>query len=69
MSSDLFVPFLTGRAFHEVRALQQGKVHTVVATNDGFEYNGMNFKSLSGAAHAITGTQWSGKKFFGVDKK
>lgn len=47
----------------------QGKIHTVVATHDGFEYNGMTFKSLSGVAHAITGTQWSGKKFFGVDKK
>jgi len=46
----------------------QGKVHTVLATNDGFEYNGMTFKSLSGAAHAITGTQWSGKKFFGVNR-
>ena len=46
----------------------KGKVHTVVATHDGFEYNGMTFKSLSGAAHAITGTQWSGKKFFGVNR-
>ncbi|MBR2000102.1 MAG: DUF2924 domain-containing protein, partial [Lentisphaeria bacterium] len=31
-----------------------------------FEYNGQTYKSLSGAAFAITGTQWNGKKFFGV---
>jgi len=37
-----------------------------VATAEGFEYNGQLYKSLSGAAFAITGTQWNGKKFFGV---
>ena len=44
----------------------KGKVCTVVATAEGFEYNGQTYKSLSGAAFAITGTQWNGKKFFGV---
>ena len=44
----------------------KGKVCVVVATADGFEYNGQTYKSLSGAAFAITGTQWNGKKFFGV---
>ena len=28
--------------------------------------DGQNYRSLSGAAFAITGTQWNGKKFFGV---
>ena len=44
----------------------KGKVCVVVATAEGFEYNGQLYKSLSGAAFAITGTQWNGKKFFGV---
>lgn len=44
----------------------KGKLYVVTATAEGFEMNGQNYKSLSGAASAITGTQWSGKKFFGV---
>jgi len=44
----------------------KGKVYTVIATMDGFEFNGIVFKTLSGVAHAITGTQWNGKVFFGV---
>ncbi len=44
----------------------KGKVCVVIANETGFEYNGQNYKSLSGAAFAITGTQWNGKKFFGV---
>lgn len=44
----------------------KGKVCVVVATAEGFEYNGQLYKPLFGAAFAITGTQWNGKKFFGV---
>jgi len=44
----------------------KGTVCVVVATAEGFEYNGKTYKSLSGVAFAITGTQWNGKKFFGV---
>lgn len=44
----------------------KGKLFIVTANDDGFELNGKNYKSLSGAAAAITGTQWNGKKFFGV---
>ena len=46
----------------------KGNVHVVEATAEGFEYNGQLYKSLSGAAFAITGTQWNGKKFFGVKR-
>lgn len=36
-------------------------------TADGlYELNGQRFKSLSAAARHITGTQWSGPKFFGL---
>ena len=44
----------------------KGTIHVVIATDTGFEYNGQNYRSLPGAAFAITGTQWNGKKFFGV---
>lgn len=44
----------------------KGKLFIVTANDDGFELNGKNYKSLSGTASAITGTQWNGKKFFGV---
>lgn len=44
----------------------KGNLYVVTATVEGFELNGQNYKSLSGAASAITGTQWNGKKFFGV---
>jgi len=44
----------------------KGKLYIVIANAEGFEMSGQNYKSLSGIAAAITGTQWSGKKFFGV---
>lgn len=37
----------------------KGTIHVVIATDTGFEYNGQNYRSLSGAAFAITGTQWN----------
>ncbi len=55
--------FLPGTKFERE---WKGKLYVVKATSDGFELNGQNYKSLSGAAFAITGTQWNGKKFFGV---
>lgn len=42
------------------------KIYIVTARENGFELDGKHFKTLSGAATAITGTCWSGKKFFGV---
>lgn len=44
----------------------QGKTHTVTATNDGFEYRGRRYRSLSVIAREITGTRWSGPLFFGL---
>jgi len=41
--------------------------HRVTVMPDGqFELDGKVFKSLSAAARHITGTQWSGPKFFGL---
>ena len=44
----------------------RGKTHTVVVTEDGFEYAGKTFPSLTKIAHAITGAHWSGPRFFGL---
>ena len=49
------------REYHEV-------VHSVVILNDGFEYNGMKFPTLSAIAKKITGKKISGRHFFGIDK-
>lgn len=43
-----------------------GRTHTVTVTDDGFEYAGANYSSLSTIAKTITGAQWSGPRFFGL---
>jgi Protein of unknown function (DUF2924) len=47
----------------------RGRTHTVVVTEDGFEYAGKAFPSLTKIAHAITGAHWSGPRFFGLIRK
>lgn len=47
----------------------RGKTHTVVVTEDGFEYAGKTFPSLTKIAHAVTGAHWSGPRFFGLIRK
>jgi Protein of unknown function (DUF2924) len=46
-----------------------GEVHEVRVTENGFEYRGQQYSSLSRIAREITGTQWSGPVFFGTKKK
>jgi hypothetical protein len=40
--------------------------HTVTVTEDGFEYAGRNYPSLTKIAKKITGAHWSGPRFFGL---
>ncbi len=47
----------------------RGEVHEVTVLEKGFEYDGGVFRSLSGIARSITGTQWNGKLFFGLKKR
>jgi Protein of unknown function (DUF2924) len=47
----------------------RGRTHTVVVTEDGFEYAGKSFPSLTKIAQAITGAHWSGPRFFGLIRK
>jgi hypothetical protein len=44
----------------------QGRTHTITVTEDGFEYAGLNYPSLTKIAKKITGTHWSGPRFFGL---
>lgn len=43
-----------------------GQKHIVTVLGDGFEYQGQKFASLSKIATKITGTNWNGWLFFGV---
>lgn len=42
----------------------KGRRYTVLVLQDGYEFNGSKYKSLSAVANKITGTRWNGKKFF-----
>jgi Protein of unknown function (DUF2924) len=43
-----------------------GRTHTVTVTEDGFEYAGENYPSLTTITKKITGAHWSGPRFFGL---
>ena len=43
-----------------------GVRHHVMAVKDGFSWGGETYGSLSEVAFAITGTKWSGPRFFGT---
>ena len=42
-----------------------GRTHTVCVTDDGFEFQGKSYRSLTKIALDITGAQWSGPDFSG----
>ena len=44
----------------------KGIEHCVTVLEDGYEYQGRPYKSLSAVARAITGTAWNGWAFFGL---
>ncbi len=45
-----------------------GRTYTVTVTEDGFEYGGKTFRSLTKVARVITGAHWSGPRFFGLNE-
>ena len=45
------------------------KSHRVTVLDDGFAFEGHTYPSLSEIAREITGTRWSGPKFFGLRTK
>ena len=44
----------------------KGFEHCVTVRDEGFEYQGRPYHSLSAIARAITGTRWNGWVFFGL---
>src|SRR5690242_3594087 len=47
----------------------RGHAHTVLVREDGFEYEGQHYRSLTVIAERITGAHWSGPRFFGLIKR
>jgi Protein of unknown function (DUF2924) len=47
----------------------RGHTHTVLVREDGFEYEGRRYRSLTVIAEQITGAHWSGPRFFGLTKR
>jgi hypothetical protein len=47
----------------------KGVVHKVLVQHQGFLYAENTYGSLSDIARAITGTQWSGPRFFGIEQR
>jgi hypothetical protein len=47
----------------------RGRTYTVLVREDGFEYEGQRYQSLTVIAEQITGVHWSGPRFFGVSKR
>ncbi len=43
-----------------------GQRHTVTVAVEGFNWQGTTYASLSAIARAITGTAWSGPRFFAL---
>jgi Protein of unknown function (DUF2924) len=46
-----------------------GRTYTVIVLEDGFDYEGERYRSLSQIATRITGVHWSGPRFFRVRKR
>jgi hypothetical protein len=47
----------------------KGVVYKVLVQHQGFLYADKGYGSLSDVARAITGTQWSGPRFFGIEQR
>ena len=46
----------------------RGHTHTILVRDDGLEYEGQRYRSLTVIAERITGAHWSGPRFFGLTK-
>src|SRR5215831_13143042 len=47
----------------------RGHTHTVLVREDGFEYEGQHYRSLTVITERITGAHWSGPWFFGLTQR
>ena len=61
-----FVPSLSLKPGARLVREWHGRTHTVTVTEDGFEYAGASYRSLTEIAKKITSAHWSGPRFFGL---
>lgn len=47
----------------------QGQTHEVTIMDKGYHWEGKQYRSLTAIAYEITGTKWSGPRFFGLNDK
>jgi len=47
----------------------KGRTVEVTVLEDGFEYEGRRYRSLSAVAKTVTGSHWNGFNFFGLAYK
>jgi hypothetical protein len=45
-----------------------GRTHHILVLDDGFLFEDRRYRSLTQIAIAITGTKWSGPRFFGLNR-
>ena len=58
----------TTSMIHYIREWKGKKYDVTQISEKCYELDGVQYKSLSAVARAITGTRWNGKLFFGVKK-
>jgi Protein of unknown function (DUF2924) len=47
----------------------ESKPQRVMVLEEGFAWNGTTYRSLTEIAFAMTGTRWSGPRFFGIPSR
>jgi hypothetical protein len=47
----------------------EGTSERVMVLDEGFGWNGTTYRSLTEIAFAMTGTRWSGPRFFGLPSR
>jgi hypothetical protein len=62
------VPPITLKAGSRLIREWRGVTHSVLILENGFEWRGKRYGSLSTIAQEITGAHWSGPRFFGLRK-
>ena len=52
-----------------IRRAHKGEVHEITVLDEGFEYQGRHYTSLSTIAREVTGTSWNGFLWAGLSKR
>jgi hypothetical protein len=65
-SASVFSPGITPKPATKLVREWQGRAHTVTVLEEGFDYGGERYRSLTHIAKRITGSHWSGPLFFGL---